>query len=322
MKVFYSSLLFLLLSGCGQHSSEPAGVPVVGEAEDNRDGGESAAEEIASQVPDTDIFIVAINAQGMPDKASLRNLTARPGYDNQPAFLPGGRQLIFSSIRGERQSDVYVLDIPEGESRRLTQTVQSEYSPTPLPGGGFSVVRVEEDGSQRLWVYKADGSPGEMLVSELDNVGYHLWLPEKALVLFLVDEPVKLVLGNSAAPGVQLLATETGRSFVRDPGTGMLYYLLPSGEGRWKLTGRDLGSDEQTSYLDAPGESQDMALDRQGRVWMASGTELWRWQPGQSDWLPVADFGDGLGGTITRLSFNQDDSELAMVVNLESPGVE
>jgi dipeptidyl aminopeptidase/acylaminoacyl peptidase len=319
MQFRYILLIVLLVSGCGQQTPEPAGAPATAETTESQAVEDSAAEEIASQVPDTDIFILGMNTQGMPDTASLRNLTARPGYDNQPAFLPGGQQLIFSSIRGELQSDVYVLDIQGGKSRRLTRTVQSEYSPTPLPGGGFSVVRVEEDGSQRLWVYNADGSPGEMLVSELDNVGYHLWLPEKALALFLVGEPMKLVLGNSAAPGVRLLATEPGRSFARDPRTGMLYYLMPSGQGRWTLTGRDLGSDEQTSYLETPGESQDMALDRQGRVWMASGTALWRWEPGQSEWEAVADFGDALGGTITRLSFNQDDSRLAMVVSMESP---
>jgi Tol biopolymer transport system component len=318
MQFRYILLIVLLVSGCGQQTPEPAGAPATAETTESQAVEESAAEEIASQVPDTDIFMVSINAQGMPDTASLRNLTARPGYDNQPAFLPGGQQLIFSSIRADLQSDVYLLDIEQGGVRRLTETTQSEYSPTPRPGGGFSVVRVEEDGSQRLWVYNADGTPEEMLVSELDNVGYHLWLTDKSLALFLVDEPMKLVLGNTAGPGVRQLATDIGRSFARDPRTGMLYFLLSSGEGRWQLTGHDLASDLQVSLLDTPGGSQDMALDREGRVWMASGAALWRWQPGQSEWEAVADFGEALGGTITRLTFNQDDSSLAMVVSMES----
>jgi len=318
MKFHYLLVLVLLGSGCSQQTPEPAEVLITTQADDGQAAGESAAEDIASQVPDTDIYLVSVSADGTPDLASLRNLTARPGYDNQPAFLPGGQQLIFSSIRGGLQSDVYELDLRGGEPRRLTETAQSEYSPTPLPGGGFSVVRVEEDGSQRLWTYDADGSPGEMLVSELDNVGYHLWLTDKALALFLVDEPMKLVLGNTAVPGVRELATNIGRSFARDPRAGMLYFLLSSGEGRWQLTGLDLGSDLQVSILDTPGGSQDMALDREGRVWMASGAALWRWQHGQSEWEAVADFGEALGGAITRLTFNQDDSSLAMVVSMES----
>lgn len=322
MKLFYFLLFLLLLSGCEQHSSEPVGSLVTTETDEGRPTGDSAAEDIASQVPDTDIFLVGIDAGGVPDKASLRNLTARPGYDNQPAFSPGGQQLIFSSIRGDLQSDIYGVDLSGGEARRLTETPQSEYSPTPLPGGGFSVVRVEEDGSQRLWVYNADGSADEMLLDELDNVGYHLWLSDTALALFLVDEPMKLVLGNAESSGVQLVATDIGRSFARDSRKGMLYFLASSGEGQWRLTGLELDTDQRVSYLDTPGGSQDMALDRKGRVWMASGTTLWRLQPGGPEWELVADLGEALGGTITRLTFNQDDSSLAMVVSMESPKTE
>lgn len=317
MKLFCCLLFALLVSGCGQPDSEPVGSLVTTETDEGRSGGESAAEEIASQVPDTDIYVVGITAEGSPDLASMRNLTSRPGYDNQPAFLAGGQQLMFSSIRGGLQSDIYAVGVDGGDAWRVTDTVQSEYSPTPLPGGGFSVVRVEEDGTQRLWAYKADGTPGQMLVRELDNVGYHLWLSATSLALFLVDEPMKLVLQDTEDSGLRLLATDIGRSFARDPDKGMLYFLLSEGEDKWRLTGLDLASGSQTSYLETPGGSQDMALDRQGRVWMASGTTLWRLQPGEAEWEVVADFGETLRGTITRLAFNQDGSGLAMVVSMQ-----
>lgn len=322
MRFLACLLTILLVAGCDHKTPESASDVVQDHGAAEQGPSESAAEEIASQVPDTDIFVVRFDAQGNPDTTSLKNLTDRPGYDNQPAFLPGGNQLLFSSIRETLQSDVYVMDRNGGEARRLSDTLESEYSPTPLSGGGFSVVRVEEDGTQRLWAYNADGSPARMLVSDLDNVGYHLWLSDEELALFLVDEPMKFVLGNVATPGVRLLATDIGRSFARDAETGILYFLLPSGDGRWRLNGHDLSSGEKIVYLDAPGESQDMALDHKGRLWMASGTALWRWQPGQSQWEEVADFGSVLGGTITRLGFDDDDSSLAMVVSMASQDME
>ena len=322
MKLIYFLLLGLLAAGCGQQTSEPVNSLVTTENDEGPVTGESAAEEIASQVPDTDIFMVSISAGGLPDPTSLRNLTARPGYDNQPAFPSGGQQLIFRSIRGGLQSDIYVLDVAGGQARRLTDTLQSEYSPTPLPGGGFSVVRVEDDGSQHLWAYRADGTPGRMLLAELDNVGYHLWLSETELALFLVDEPMQLVLANTEAPGLRQVATDIGRSFARDESLGMLYFLVPSTPGQWRLSGYELETGRQFSYLDAPGTSQDMVLDSKGGVWMASGTRLWRWRPGYSEWQAVWDFGVELGGTITRLAFSKDDSSLAMVVSKQSLGAE
>ena len=130
---------------------------------------DAAARDIASQVPDTDIFLLTIGADGEPEKASLRNLTHRVGYDNQPAFLPGGQALLFSAIGEDLQSDVYSLELTGGNLRQLTHTSESEYSPTPLADGGFSVVRVETDGAQQLWRYGEDRRPVERLLQQFNN---------------------------------------------------------------------------------------------------------------------------------------------------------
>ena len=60
---------------------------------------DSAGAAIAAGVPNTDIFLLSVkDIDDSPDPANLRNLTARPGYDNQPAFVPGRQALLFSSI--------------------------------------------------------------------------------------------------------------------------------------------------------------------------------------------------------------------------------
>jgi hypothetical protein len=289
--------------------------PVWSEEGDQQEPG-TAARDIASQVPDTDIFLLALGADGEPEKASLYNLTHRPGYDNQPAFLPGGQGLLFSAIGEDMQSDVYRLDLASGNLLQLTHTAESEYSPTPLVDGGFSVVRVETDGAQQLWRYANDGRPVKRLLNQFDNVGYHRWLAQDSLALFLVAEPMELVLATLDGGPVVPVATGIGRSFVWQPESGRLYFLSELQGDRWQLRSREDGSGEIFTYLDAPGQSQDMALDGRGRVWMASGTTLWRWQPGQQDWLVAIDFGNALPGAITRLVFSEDDSRLAMVVSI------
>ena len=284
--------------------------------EDVQPEPDAAARAIASQVPDTDIFLLAIGVDGEPDKTSLRNLTRRNGYDNQPAFLPGGESLLFSAIGEDLQADVYRLNLASGDLRQLTHTPESEYSPTPLRDGGFSVERVESDGAQQLWRYTDDGRPEARLLHQFDNVGYHRWLSPERLAVFLVAEPMELVLATLDEAPVVPVATGIGRSFVQQPGSGRLYFLSELQDGRWQLHSREDASGESISHLDAPGQSQDMALDRRGRIWMASNAALWRWQPGQEDWLMVIDFGKALPGGITRLAFSEDDSSLAMVVSI------
>lgn len=74
-------------------------------------------------------------------------------YDNRPAFTPDGTGLLFTSTRGGgTQTDISRYDIMSGETMRVTSTPESEYSPTVTPDEAHvSVIRVEADGTPRLW---------------------------------------------------------------------------------------------------------------------------------------------------------------------------
>lgn len=303
----------IALAGLWLTACQPQGEPREGDT-----GQGEAAREIATQVPDTDIFLLELDEAGAVLEGSLRNLTRRPGYDNQPAFLPGGQRLLYSAIVEDSQSEVYELDLAADASRRLTRTAESEYSPTPLPDGGFSVVRVEADGSQYLWRYSAGGEPGQIVMPGLGNVGYHRWLDDGALVLFLVGEPMSLVLADPDQGATRSLATGAGRAFASAPDGGLLL-VMPREADSWTLCRWQGEGAALDCRLDTPGRSQDFALDGLGRVWMAWEQSLYRWQPGQEGgWETVVDLaGQGLAGQITRLAFSDDGRRLALVVNMQ-----
>jgi hypothetical protein len=306
MKNSVQGLLLVLLAGLGSIFAWA----------DEDERGAAAARDIASQVPNTDIFLLDFDASGEPETSTLRNLTRRAGYDNQPAFLPGGLAILFSRIGDDLQSDIYRLELSDGTVQRLTETSESEYSPTPLADGGFSVVRVETDGTQRLWRYTDQGKPAKMLIPRLDNVGYHRWLSKDRLALFLVAEPVELVLADLSGEKLEPIAAGIGRSFLDDRATGQLYFMNSLPDERWQLCSRDQDSGEISVLIPAPGTSQDMAMDGKGRIWMAADRTLWRWQPGQQEWTPVADFDGGFAANITRLAFSDDGSRMALVAEM------
>ena len=52
---------------------------------------------------------------------NMSNITNRPGYDNQPFFIPTAESVLFSSIRGDGQADIYRYDIETGATTRLTE---------------------------------------------------------------------------------------------------------------------------------------------------------------------------------------------------------
>src|ERR1700742_300252 len=81
--------------------------------------------------PDTEILLATLStANGAPAIARPVNISNSPGYDNQPSFTPDGRSVLFTSIRGGTQTDIYRYDIASRTIVRVTDTPESEYSPT------------------------------------------------------------------------------------------------------------------------------------------------------------------------------------------------
>ena len=176
----------------------------------------------AAAPPSTDVWIADLARSG--DRWTLstpRDLTPRPGYDNQPAFLPDGAHLLYTSQRGA-QSDIFELELSAGGERAVTATAESEYSPTPLSDGAhFAVVRVEPDGTQRLWRFPLAGATAdapEPIAPEVRGVGYQAWIDPETVAVFVLGEPFTLQIVDLRAGTAMRVAEQIGRSIHRVPG--------------------------------------------------------------------------------------------------------
>src|SRR6476659_3062901 len=65
--------------------------------------------------------------RGKPDGTGLERLTDKPAYDDQAAFSPDGKQLVFVTTRAGGTSDLWTLDIATKKAKALTSG----------PGGDF-----------------------------------------------------------------------------------------------------------------------------------------------------------------------------------------
>ncbi|HKW46060.1 MAG TPA: hypothetical protein VJN70_01390, partial [Gemmatimonadaceae bacterium] len=146
--------------------------------------------------PSTDIYLAPIKmAGGKITVGTPLNVTNRPGYDNQPSFTPDSRAILFTSVRGDAQADIYRYELRTKATSRVTTTPESEYSATVFGDGSrFSAIRVEADSTQRLWSFRLDGSDPRVVFESIKPVGYHAWVDSTTVAMFTLGRPNALVL--------------------------------------------------------------------------------------------------------------------------------
>jgi len=276
------------------------------------------------QAPDPDIFLVSLSRSGGTlSVTGARNLTSRPGYDNQPNWSRDGRTVFFTSVREDEQADIYRLD-PSGTGAavRVTMTApESEYSATPIPRkDAISVIRVERDSTQRLWSVPLDGSPGVVVLERIKPVGYHTWANDTLLALFVLGSPNTLQLASTTTGRGDTIATSIGRSLhtTRD---GQVSFVHKVSNEEWWLTLLDPATKLQRRLVRMPRRVEDHAWTPDGLVLAGEGSVLKSFDPRRGgDWTIVADLATyGLAG-ITRLSVSPRGDAVAVVAQPSAPG--
>jgi TolB protein len=70
-----------------------------------------------------------------PDGAGLERLTDSPAYDDQAAFSPDSKQLVFVTTRGDGTADLWTLDLASRKAKALTSGAAGDYRPSWSPDG-------------------------------------------------------------------------------------------------------------------------------------------------------------------------------------------
>jgi WD40 repeat protein len=277
-----------------------------------------------AQAPATDVFLAPILPAGSATAIGpWANISNNTGYDNQPSFQPDSRALLFSSNRDGRQTDIYRYEIGTQALTQVTRTPESEYSPTVTPDGRtFSVIQVEADNTQRLWRFESDGLRPRVVLESVKPVGYHAWIDDTRLALFVLGasgSPSTLQLANTTTGAAVVVATGIGRSVLIRPGRGTVSFMTTEAPRMLHELDPQTGA---VSPLVAPIDgSQDAAWMPDGRLLMGRGTAISVWSPGVEGWTLFADLASPVFATgavppvasVTRLAVSPDGRWLAFV---------
>ena len=241
------------------------------------------------------------------------------GYNNQPQyFSPYELYLTVQFPTDTTQTDIYILNPALGTTTAATATTTAEYSPTLMPGGkSFSAVRVESDGTQRLWAFPLDRSNnGRPVFPNIAGVGYHCWLRDTLAALFIVGENNQshyLALAGTGRQQIQRIAFNVGRGLQKMP-DGRLAFIQKATEQTWFIKAHDLGKNSSDILIKTLPGSEDFVILADGTFLAGSGAKLYQYQPRrQIDWLEIADLSRYGVKNITRLAASTD-GKLAVVV--------
>jgi Tol biopolymer transport system component len=268
--------------------------------------------------PGTDIHLISVTAGVESLKtAKPTPLATERGYENQPAFTRDGRAVLFTADRDGKQTDIFEFDRATGRARPLLTTAEGEYSATiTADGAGFSVIRVEADGTQRLWRFDRDGSNPRVVLRDVKPVGYHAWVDADRLALFVLGKPATLQLARVSTGRADIVASDIGRSIHAIPERRAISFVQREASGEFwvKTIDADTQRIERLIRTVPDSTERDCAWMPDGTLLMSSGTRLFAWRPGEDAWREVFDVAPHGLGALSRVAVSPDGRTIAIVV--------
>jgi hypothetical protein len=276
-----------------------------------------------AQLPNTQVYAFDLGRDGAGFTfLRCKMLTAfNPvGYNNQPQWITNNELYLAVQFPNDtNQTDIWSLSLLNNVITRITATPESEYSPTLMPDRrSISCVRVDAGGSstQRLWSYPIDrSSSGADVLSLHPSVGYHAWLSDKKLALFMVDGVSNyLKLVNADDQSSIQLTTGIGRSMARMK-DGKLAYVHKETAQKWVIKSMDPVSYNNTVIAETVPNGEDFALLSDGTFLMGVGSKMYALYPAdpQKEWREVADLAKFGLSNIKRIAVSREGDKIAIV---------
>ena len=284
----------------------------------------------SAKMPGFDIYLGDLALKDQRLKVShLKALTNTSAYDNQPFFLPDSDALLYTSALTKNkveQTDSMLISLKSGQISNLTNSSESEYSPTLMPSGSsFSVIRAVND-EQKLWRYplypdRPSTQPASELLTHINPVGYHAWVDNNRVMLFVLGEPHTLQLADVQKQTSQVLDENIGPSLLAIPHSSLMSYTASVGVGesiQWQLKSYHPDTDQIERLTTLPKGAYYYAWSGNGFAIAAVNSVLMQWDKTNADkgWRSFADVSDVCPKGVTRLTTNLLNSKIALVCTL------
>ncbi len=270
-------------------------------------------EEEPAAFPNHDITLFDLSVDDQGYHITNPTVVANgPGYDNQPHFSGDGKTLFYTTIENGG-GDTWKWNVGSHKATRLMTTPEGEYSPTEMPfdTASLSMIRVEQDGTQRLWKFEP-GAGFSLIFETVKPVGYHAW-SGKNIAMFILGEPASLQVTRFGEEKTEVVAEGIGRCIQKIPGRNAISYTRLN-ESTATVHRYDFDSKTTAPLVTLPQGHEDYVWYSKEVIVGSDGQRLLVRSTADNDSWRAIDSPAGLNlQGITRLAISPDQSKIAVV---------
>ena len=268
----------------------------------------------AQGLPATDLWLAKIdNANpGDPVKISLGK-----GYNNQPHFSEDGTVIYYTRempVEGaDAQTDIAVFNTNTSITTMVNSTAESEYSPTPIPGrNALSVIQADMNQKQFLFAIDIASGNMELLLPDVEPVGYHAWFSDQEVAMFILGDTFTLQTASLNPGSTVIVADNIGRSIRKHPETGEILFVDKNSEP-WQIAAFNPETGSTRIVMPLFPASEDFTIDASGTYWTGNGSKLYQRSPADDSWKLIADYSNSGIRQISRLAIHLESGQIAVV---------
>jgi TolB protein len=190
-----------------------------------------------------------VDAEG----TNLTQLTSDPAYEDQAAFSPDGKRIVFVSTRGSGYADLWTLDLATKSTKALTSGPGGDYRPAWSPDGKwiafsssrgitapFSEGRWERQQLAEIYLIRPDGSGLKKVTNTGGFCGSPKWMNDSRHVLAYCSTAQQTMQLRLRAPDAgsesRLVSVDTTTGTLTEVRAGAGVKMNPS-----PLPGNDVG---------------------------------------------------------------------------------
>ncbi len=269
-----------------------------------------------AQLPETDIWLFEIENVTLPTVKKGRNITARPGYDNQPSFSSDGKRVYYTAVKEDKQADIFAYSISSQKTNQITHTGESEYSPAESPIEPLlSTVTVRKDSSQVIQLLaKPSYTPSATVLSEVDSVGYYNFLNSDTVLYYKLTEPHSLRFHVMSTGADGYICSSPCRTFKTINRHSFVYGIKDSTSTSYYIYETLLQRARPLATYQ--GIHEDMFWHEQWGLLISDGAKVMRYNEKDSAWQLLFDLGSQGIQKITRFCIDKRNKYIALVNNL------
>jgi Tol biopolymer transport system component len=207
---------------------------------------------------------------------ALRRLTDHPADDWDPAFIGGGKKLLWSSNRGGH-FEVWIAEADGSRPRQVSQDGADAENPTATPDGRWIVYNSGHPEKRGVWKMRADGSEAKQLVR-----GTTAWpevSPDGRHALYTVQQRGRTVVRVVRLDDGQVLPFEitvkSGRGRARwMPGGRAVGYVDEDEQGRIGVFAQDFHPGRDTVQTRRPLSGLSYDIEAESFAFSPDGSKM------------------------------------------------